>query len=102
MTWGVPDTSWAAQLCPLTPCLTLEIFHLLGFLHPGALLTCLMAPQGQRDSNQGLPPPPTCTLGMMPRLLARGQDHTFLQAWPRCPAIPAAPKHHPCLPSFTP
>ena len=61
-----------------------------------------MAPQGQRDSNQGLPPPLTQTLGMKPRLLARGQDHAFLQAWPRRPAIPIAPKHHPACPHSPP
>lgn len=107
MTWGVPDTSWAAQLCPLTPRLTGNIpppgiSSSRGFLHPMALLTCIVAPQGQRDSNQGLPPPLTRTLGTKPRLLARGQDHAFLQAWPQHPAIPAAPKHNPACPHSPP
>lgn len=51
---GSPGHLLGCSALPSDTRLTLEIF-LLGFLHPEALLTCVMAPQGQRDSNQGLP-----------------------------------------------
>lgn len=74
----------------------MEVFHLLdpGFLHPAGPADILHSPS-RPERFKPWAPSPTTTLGTKPRLLARGQGRTFLQATVY-PVTPAARRHHPC------